>query len=128
VVFVGRVTAGPDPQELFDAHDDVAFELTVESVQKGDVQSRVEVLTPGGDGTCGITFRRARRYQVFADDSDGDLRAHLCGGTRVLGAQVPIVRGSLAETGTGAIPLLAFGAIGAVILGTGALIRFVAAP
>jgi len=60
------------------------FEFEVVEGLKGDLKSKVSVVTGIGNGDCGIPFSMGQRYLVYADRSEKQLSAHLCSRTTML--------------------------------------------
>jgi len=87
--FLGTVrrveTPGPETPS-----DSVTWRFTVESVFKGDVAMKQDVVTALMEESCGVEFNAGDRYLVFAVGRGllgqtlpaGQLSAYLCGGTR----------------------------------------------
>ena len=77
VVFTGRV------RSVLDDGTQVVATFRVSRVYKGGVRRRVEVSTASQESTCGCSFRRGKRYTVFADRSaKRGLSTSLCSGTK----------------------------------------------
>ncbi|KAI9133446.1 hypothetical protein [Acaryochloris sp. CCMEE 5410] len=87
IVFTGRVidqkmkAAEIQP---FGGRTWVQWTFEVESDQKGAVSEQVTVESASNSAACGINFQMGERYQVFANQSNTDLKASLCSGTRAL--------------------------------------------
>jgi hypothetical protein len=59
--------------------------IRVERAWRGDVQGTVEVRTGAGGGDCGYSFRRGRKYLVYAyKTQDGKLTTGICSPTKLL--------------------------------------------
>lgn len=91
-VFLG--VAG-DPERGDRGTDPTVWTFTVQTVFKGDVAARQEVITPTRTASCGLAVDAGATYLVFGTrDGDGltspatkgQLSAHLCNGTRVVDA------------------------------------------
>lgn len=80
VVFVAAVV-GSTPGNPY------VFELSVESVQKGEVPTEATVMVNRSDvEDCLFELAVSDTYQVFAGSTDGTLTTGLCAGTRSLDA------------------------------------------
>lgn len=140
-VFTGRlidrrVEHPDDPQR---SSADPAYHLfAVDTVLKGAVDDRQEVVSADDGASCGLEIRGKGPQLVFADLRDGELSAHLCNGTAKLTADLAaqveaVARGPLPDASPdpvaagsrGAGPEVAVvGAAGAaVLLGAAALMR-----
>jgi hypothetical protein len=84
VVFTGRVTrviVEPDDNGLL-GDEKVRVRFRVGRRYKGRVRPRVWIHTGTTGNTCRFTFRRSRRYTVFASRYEGPLTTNICTGTK----------------------------------------------
>ncbi|HVL88644.1 MAG TPA: hypothetical protein VM841_00270 [Actinomycetota bacterium] len=103
-VFVASLENRRDPngdQTIISSADPIDYEMYVESVQKGDVAEQVVVRSARNGASCGFTFVRGIRYQIFARQDGDRFLTSLCEGTAVLGAQVYEPNGSDGPARTG---------------------------
>lgn len=139
-VFTGRLlsrtVAHPDDPGERSSADPAYHVFAVDSVLKGAVDGRQEVVSADDGASCGLEIRGTGPQLVFADRRDGELSADLCNGTAELtddlAAQVEAVaRGPLPEaspdpvaagSGGGGPEVVVVGAAGAAVLIVGAVV------
>lgn len=83
-VFAGEVLSFEklDDDQLFSRR---LARIRVERAWRGNVQGTVEVRTGAGGGDCGYSFRRGRKYLVYAYKTrDGKLTTGICSPTKLL--------------------------------------------
>ncbi|WP_158566790.1 hypothetical protein [Actinomadura craniellae] len=88
-VFVGRVVRREEVRrEVQSSGDPVILVFEVRIVHKGRVARRQDVHTVSSSASCGFEAQPGAEYLVFLDQSDGELHASACSGTR--GADKPL--------------------------------------
>jgi hypothetical protein len=103
-VFVGIATNQRDPNaesSVRSSGDPIIWTFDVESVQKGRTGDPQEVSSAMSGISCGFEFQLGRRYQVFAEERDGELHTYLGKGTHELAAGQAPFKGLLPTTGVG---------------------------
>ena len=135
VVLTGELVETRAPEgPSFSSSDPTRLIFDVEQVHKGGARAHQSVVTPSDGGACGLSLGGAAGpYLVFASTepemglagADGELYAHLCGGTRdVSVAPVPAAFGPGAPPAPGASPIGAEGgrSVSGPVLLAGALV------
>jgi len=121
VVLEGVVTATDDPMfgaPTISTGDPITYTLVVEEVLKGEVGSRVEIVSARSSPSCGLEMMAGQRWRVYAL-LDGELHANICSGSELLAAGVPPPEGTAPEAPLPAFdrfPTLGLAALVAILL------------
>lgn len=75
-VFTGRVIK---VEKKLNSHEVVATFAVTERIYGKESLSEYSVTTSADGGMCGLDFAVGEEWYVFADNSDGNLAAYLCG-------------------------------------------------
>lgn len=89
-VFIGSMESAAPLRSgpMRSSADPIAYTIAVESVQKGRVSETVVVQSAASGASCGFTFAKGPRYQIYATFEDGVYHTHLCSATAPVGASV----------------------------------------
>lgn len=84
VIFTGRVlkVRGGDADDGILGDDNVKVRFRVKKVYKRHPRRITKVFTNESGAACGFTFKKGKKYTVFADKSDGKKTTNLCSGTK----------------------------------------------
>ena len=83
-VFEGEVQEIETParKQRLDPFAGRRVRFTVDRVWHGEVAGSVDVMTGSGGGDCGYSFRKGRKYLVYASEREGRLMTNICSPTK----------------------------------------------
>lgn len=73
----------PEPPPFAGFLNSVRVTFEVSEYQKGHGPRHVQIMTGYGDGDCGLKVELAKRYSIYAQESEGALRTSYCFGSDV---------------------------------------------